>query len=191
MREAAIISTARTGLAKAMRGGFNKTHGITMGGHTVKHAIAKAGIEAGEVEDIIFGCGQPEAATGHNIGRNVAIAGGCPVTVAGVSINRFCSSGLQSIAMAANQIASGQSEVMIAGGVDSISMRTRQEAGKSKQNKRLMEEKPEIFMAMGNTAEVVARRYQVTREMQDEYASQQRTAAAQEAGKFSDEIIPF
>ena len=94
MREAAIISTARTGLAKAMRGGFNKTHGITMGGHTVKHAIERAGIDAGEVEDIIFGCGQPEAATGHNIGRNVAIAGGCPVTVPGTTINRFCSSGV-------------------------------------------------------------------------------------------------
>ena len=104
MREAAIISTARTGLAKAMRGGFNKTHGITMGGHTVKHAIERAGVEAGEVEDVIFGCGQPEGATGHNIGRNVAIAGGCPVTVPGTTINRFCSSGLQSIAVAAQRI---------------------------------------------------------------------------------------
>ena len=122
MREAAIISTARTGLAKAMRGGFNKTHGITMGGHTVKHAIERAGIDAGEVEDIIFGCGQPEAATGHNIGRNAAVLSNLPLTVGGTTVNRYCSSGLQSISMAASQIMAGCYDTVIAGGVEQITM---------------------------------------------------------------------
>jgi acetyl-CoA acyltransferase len=148
-------------------------------------------VGADEVEDVIVGAATHTGEQDGNLARLAVILSKLPVSAAGVSINRFCSSGLQSIAMAANQIASGQSEVMIAGGVDSISMRTRQEAGKSKQNKRLIEEKPEIFMAMGNTAEVVARRYQVTREMQDEYAlqSQLRYAAAVDAGKIAEEIV--
>ena len=191
MREAAIISTARTGLAKAIRGGFNKTHGITMGGHTVKHAIAKAGIEAGEVEDIIFGCGQPEAATGHNIGRNVAIAGGCPVTVPGTTINRFCSSGLQSIAVAAQRIIVDGVKVTIGGGVESISMTQTNMNMKYLVEPELQKVCPALWMPMINTADIVAERYNVSREAQDEYSlqSQQRTAAAQEAGKFSDEIF--
>jgi len=191
MREAAIISTARTGLAKAIRGGFNKTHGITMGGHTVKHAIAKAGIEAGEVEDIIFGCGQPEAATGHNIGRNVAIAGGCPVTVPGTTINRFCSSGLQSIAVAAQRIIVDGVKVTIGGGVESISMTQTNMNMKHLVEPELQKVCPALWMPMINTADIVAERYNVSREAQDEYSlqSQQRTAAAQEAGKFSDEIV--
>ena len=191
MREAAIISTARTGLAKAIRGGFNKTHGITMGGHTVKHAIAKAGIEAGEVEDIIFGCGQPEAATGHNIGRNVAIAGGCPVTVPGTTINRFCSSGLQSIAVAAQRIIVDGVKVTIGGGVESISMTQTNMNMKHLVEPELQKVCPALWMPMINTADIVADRYNVSREAQDEYSlqSQQRTAAAQEAGKFSDEIV--
>ena len=191
MREAAIISTARTGLAKAIRGGFNKTHGITMGGHTVKHAIAKAGIEAGEVEDIIFGCGQPEAATGHNIGRNVAIAGGCPVTVPGTTINRFCSSGLQSIAVAAQRIIVDGVKVTIGGGVESISMTQTNMNMKHLVEPELQKVCPALWMPMINTADIVAERYNVSREAQDEYSlqSQQRTAAAQEAGKFSDEIF--
>ena len=191
MREAAIISTARTGLAKAIRGGFNKTHGITMGGHTVKHAIAKAGIEAGEVEDIIFGCGQPEAATGHNIGRNVAIAGGCPVTVPGTTINRFCSSWLQSIAVAAQRIIVDGVKVTIGGGVESISMTQTNMNMKHLVEPELQKVCPALWMPMINTADIVAERYNVSREAQDEYSlqSQQRTAAAQEAGKFSDEIF--
>ena len=191
MREAAIISTARTGLAKAIRGGFNKTHGITMGGHTVKHAIAKAGIEAGEVEDIIFGCGQPEAATGHNIGRNVAIAGGCPVTVPGTTINRFCSSGLQSIAVAAQRIIVDGVKVTIGGGVESISMTQTNMNMKHLVEPELQKVCPALWMPMINTADIVAERYNVSREAQDEYSlqSQQRTAAAQEAGKFTDEIF--
>ena len=191
MREAAIISTARTGLAKAIRGGFNKTHGITMGGHTVKHAIAKAGIEADEVEDIIFGCGQPEAATGHNIGRNVAIAGGCPVTVPGTTINRFCSSGLQSIAVAAQRIIVDGVKVTIGGGVESISMTQTNMNMKHLVEPELQKVCPALWMPMINTADIVAERYNVSREAQDEYSlqSQQRTAAAQEAGKFSDEIF--
>ena len=191
MREAAIISTARTGLAKAIRGGFNKTHGITMGGHTVKHAIAKAGIEAGEVEDIIFGCGQPEAATGHNIGRNVAIAGGCPVTVPGTTINRFCSSGLQSIAVAAQRIIVDGVKVTIGGGVESISMTQTNMNMKHLVEPELQKVCPALWMPMINTADIVAERYNVSREAQDEYSlqSQQRTAAAQKAGKFSDEIV--
>ena len=191
MREAAIISTARTGLAKAIRGGFNKTHGITMGGHTVKHAIAKAGIEAGEVEDIIFGCGQPEAATGHNIGRNVAIAGGCPVTVPGTTINRFCSSGLQSIAVAAQRIIVDGVKVTIGGGVESISMTQTNMNMKHLVEPELQKVCPALWMPMINTADIVAERYNVSREAQDEYSlqSQQRTAAAQEVGKFSDEIV--
>ena len=191
MREAAIISTARTGLAKAIRGGFNKTHGITMGGHTVKHAIAKAGIEAGEVEDIIFGCGQPEAATGHNIGRNVAIAGGCPVTVPGTTINRFCSSGLQSIAVAAQRIIVDGVKVTIGGGVESISMTQTNMNMKHLVEPELQKVCPALWMPMINTADIVAERYNVSTEAQDEYSlqSQQRTAAAQEAGKFSNEIV--
>ena len=191
MREAAIISTARTGLAKAIRGGFNKTHGITMGGHTVKHAIAKAGIEAGEVEDIIFGCGQPEAATGHNIGRNVAIAGGCPVTVPGTTINRFCSSGLQSIAVASQRIIVDGVKVTIGGGVESISMTQTNMNMKHLVEPELQKVCPALWMPMINTADIVAERYNVSREAQDEYSlqSQQRTAAAQEAGKFTDEIF--
>ena len=193
MREAAIISTARTGLAKAMRGGFNKTHGITMGGHTVKYAIEKAGIESGEVEDVIFGCGQPEGATGHNIGRNVAIAGGCPVTVPGTTINRFCSSGLQSIAVAAQRIIVDGIKVAIGGGVESISMTQQNLNMKHLIEPELQKICPALWMPMINTADVVADRYKVSRENQDEYSlqSQQRTAAAQTEGKFKDEIVPL
>ena len=192
MREAAIISTARTGLAKAVRGGFNKTHGITMGGQTVKHVIDRAGIDAGEVEDVIFGCGQPEGATGHNIGRNVAISGGCPVTVPGTTINRFCSSGLQSIATAAQRIIVDGIKVAIGGGVESISLTQQNLNMKHLIEPELQKICPALWMPMINTADIVADRYGITREKQDEYSlqSQQRTAAAQTEGKFNDEIIP-
>ena len=193
MREAAIISTARTGLAKAVRGGFNKTHGITMGGQTVKHVIDRAGIDAGEVEDVIFGCGQPEGATGHNIGRNVAISGGCPVTVPGTTINRFCSSGLQSIAVAAQRIIVDGIKVAIGGGVESISLTQQNLNMKHLIEPELQKICPALWMPMINTADIVADRYGITREKQDEYSlqSQQRTAAAQTEGKFNDEIIPI
>ena len=193
MREAAIISTARTGLAKAVRGGFNKTHGVTMGGHTVKHVIDRAGIDAGEVEDVIFGCGQPEGATGHNIGRNVAISGGCPVTVPGTTINRFCSSGLQSIAVAAQRIIVDGIKVAIGGGVESISLTQQNLNMKHLIEPELQKICPALWMPMINTADIVADRYGIKREKQDEYSlqSQQRTAAAQKEGKFKDEIIPL
>ena len=191
MREAAIISTARTGLAKAVRGGFNKTHGITMGGQTVKHVIDRAGIDASEVEDVIFGCGQPEGATGHNIGRNVAISGGCPVTVPGTTINRFCSSGLQSIAVAAQRIIVDGIKVAIGGGVESISLTQQNLNMKHLIEPELQKICPALWMPMINTADIVADRYGISREKQDEYSlqSQQRTAAAQTEGKFNDEII--
>lgn len=194
MGDVVIVDSVRTGLAKAFRGSFNLTRSDDMLAHCIDALLDRNGnVSPDEVEDVIVGAASQAGEQDGNIARLAVILSKLPVTTAGVSINRFCSSGLQSIAMAANQIASGQTQVAIAGGVDSISMRTRQEAGKAKQNKRLLEEKPEIFMAMGNTAEVVARRYQVTREMQDEYAlqSQQRYAAAVEEGKIADEIVPM
>ena len=192
MRDVVIVDSVRTGLTKAFRGSFNLTRSDDLLAHCIDSLLDRnPKVGADEVEDVIVGAATHTGEQDGNLARLAVILSKLPVSAAGVSINRFCSSGLQSIAMAANQIASGQSEVMIAGGVDSISMRTRQEAGKSKQNKRLMEEKPEIFMAMGNTAEVVARRYNVTREMQDEYAlqSQIRYAAAVASGKIAEEIV--
>jgi acetyl-CoA acyltransferase len=192
MRDVVIVDSVRTGLTKAFRGSFNLTRSDDLLAHCIDSLLDRnPNVGPDEVEDVIVGAATHTGEQDGNLARLAVILSKLPVSAAGVSINRFCSSGLQSIAMAANQIASGQSEVMIAGGVDSISMRTRQEAGKSKQNKRLIEEKPEIFMAMGNTAEVVARRYQVTREMQDEYAlqSQLRYAAAVDAGKIAEEIV--
>ena len=194
MREAVIVSTARTGLAKSVRGGFNMTHGAVMGGHAIKHAIAKAGIEPGEVEDVFMGCAQPEGATGMNVARNAAIWAGCPVTTAGTTINRFCSSGLQAIAMASQQVITEQTPVAIGSGVESISL--VQMGGMNMKNiteEHLMQVKPALWMSMIETAEIVADRYKVSRERQDEYAleSQRRTAAAQQAQKFSDEIVPL
>lgn len=161
--------------------------------HCIDSLLERNDVDPAEVEDVVVGAATHAGEQDGNLARLAVILSKLPVSAAGVSINRFCSSGLQSIAIAANQIASGQTDVAMAGGVDSISMRTRQEPGKAKQNKRLLEEKPEIFMAMGNTAEVVARRYQVTREQQDAYAlqSQQRYAAAVDAGKIAEEIVPM
>jgi acetyl-CoA C-acetyltransferase len=194
MKEAVIVSTARTGLAKSVRGGFNMTHGAAMGGHAIKHAIAKAGLDPKEVEDVYMGCAQPEGATGMNVARNAAIWAGCPVTTAGTTINRFCSSGLQAIAMAAQQIMTEQTPVAIGSGVESISL--VQMGGMNTKNiteEHLMQVKPALWMSMIETAEVVSERYHVPRERQDEYAleSQRRTAAAQQALKFKDEIVPF
>ncbi|HEY7979520.1 MAG TPA: acetyl-CoA C-acyltransferase [Rhizomicrobium sp.] len=194
MREAVIVSTARTGLAKSMRGGFNMTHGAAMGGHAVKHAIAKSGLDPKEIEDVYMGCAQPEGATGMNVARNAAIWAGCPVSTGGTTINRFCSSGLQAIAMAAQQIITEGTPVAIGSGVESISL--VQMGGMNTRNiteEHLMKVKPALWMSMLETAEIVAERYKVSRERQDEYAleSQRRTAAAQQAQKFADEIVPM
>jgi acetyl-CoA C-acetyltransferase len=194
MREAVIVSTARTGLAKSVRGGFNITHGAVMAGHAIRHAIAKAGVEPAEVEDVLMGCANPEGATGFNIARLSAIEAGCPVTTAGATVNRFCSSGLQAIAMACQQVMTEGTPVAVGGGVESISL--VQMGGMNTKNitePHLMEIKPALWMSMIETAEVVSERYSVSRERQDEYAleSQRRTAAAQQARKFSDEIVPL
>ncbi|MBS0275365.1 MAG: acetyl-CoA C-acyltransferase [Proteobacteria bacterium] len=194
MREAVIVSTARTGLAKSVRGGFNMTHGAAMGGHAVKHAIAKSGLDPKEIEDVYMGCAQPEGATGMNVARNAAIWAGCPVTTGGTTINRFCSSGLQAIAMAAQQIITEGTPIAIGSGVESISL--VQMGGMNTKNiteEHLMKVKPALWMSMIETAEIVAERYKVSRERQDEYAleSQRRTAAAQQAQKFADEIVPM
>jgi len=194
MRQAVIVSTARTGLAKSVRGGFNQTHGAVMGGHAVKHAIQRSGIDPGEVEDVFMGCGFPEGATGNNIARESAIWAGCPVTTSGVTINRYCSSGLNAIAMAAQQIMTGGTDIAVGSGVESISL--VQMGGVNLKNfteEHLLAVKPALWMTMIETAEIVAQRYGISRERQDEYAlqSQQRTAAAQAAGRYADEIVPL
>ncbi len=193
MTSAVIVSTARTPLAKSWKGAFNMTHGATLGGHAVQHAIARAGIEAGEVDDVIMGCATPEGATGSNIARQIALRAGCPITTSGMTINRFCSSGLQTIATASQRIIAGEGEVYVAGGVESISC-VQNEANKHMlADPWLVKHKPEIYWNMLQTAEQVAKRYNIGREAMDEYgaASQQRATAALEAGKFKDEIAPI
>ncbi len=194
MKDVVVVDSVRTGLAKSFRGSFNLTRSDDMLAHCIDSLLDRnSNIDPAEVEDVVVGAASHAGEQDGNLARLAVVRSKLPITTAGLTINRFCSSGLQSIAIAANQIASGQTEVAIGGGVDSISMRTRQEPGKSKQNKRLLEEKPDIFMAMGNTAEVVARRYQITREAQDAYAlqSQQRYAAAVESGSIGEEIVPM
>ncbi len=193
MTSAVIVSTARTPLAKSWKGAFNMTHGATLGGHAVKHAIERAGIDAGEVEDVLMGCATPEGATGSNIARQVALAAGCPITVSGVTVNRFCSSGLQTIAMAAQRIIAGEGDVYVAGGVESISC-VQNEANKHMiTDPALLKAKPEIYWNMLQTAEQVAKRYNIGRDAMDEYgaASQQKACAAQAAGLFTAEIAPI
>ncbi len=193
MSKAVIVSTARTPLAKSWKGAFNLTHGATLGGHAVRAAIERAGIEAAEVEDVIMGCATPEGATGSNIARQIALRAGLPVTTSGVTVNRFCSSGLQTIAMAAQRIIAGEGDVFVAGGVESISC-VQNEANKHMlADPWLVEHKPQIYWNMLQTAEQVAKRYGIARERMDHYgaASQQRACAAQEAGKFKDEIAPI
>jgi acetyl-CoA C-acetyltransferase len=193
MREAVIVSTARTGLAKSWRGALNMTHGATMGGHVVKAAIERAGIDPAEVEDVLMGCANPEGATGSNIARQVALAAGCPVTVSGATVNRFCSSGLQTIALASQRIISGEGDIFVAGGLESISCVQNEMNTHMLRDKHLSRNKPEIYWPMLQTAEMVAKRYQIGRDRMDEYGvrSQQRAAAAAEAGKFKDEIVPI
>ena len=192
MKQAVIVSTARTGLAKSVRGGFNQTHGAVMGGHAVKHAIARAGIDPADIEDVYMGCGFPEGATGNNIARESAIWAGCPATTAGVTVNRYCSSGLNAIAMAAQQIMTDATDVAIGAGVESISLVQMGGINLSHfTEEHLLAVKPALWMTMIETAEVVAERYGISRERQDAYAlqSQQRTAAAQVGGKYADEIV--
>lgn len=193
MTDAVIVSTARTGLAKSWKGGFNMTHGATLGGHVLKAAIERAGIEAGEVEDVIMGCATPEGATGSNIARQIALRGGCPVTTAGMTINRFCSSGLQTIATAAQRVIAGEGDIYAAGGVESISCVQQEANSHMIVEVWLKQHKPEVYWPMLQTAETVAKRYNISKERQDEYGvqSQQRAAAAQAAGKFNDEIVPM
>ena len=193
MREAVIVSTARTPIAKAFRGAFNNTHGATMAGHAIEHAVSRAGVEPGEVEDVILGCGLPEGATGKNIARLSAVRAGLPVSTAATTVNRFCSSGLQAIAIAANRVVFDGVPVAVAGGVESISLVQNNLNQHHSEEAWLKEHKPELWMSMLETAEVVAERYDVGREAQDAYAltSQQRTAEAQAAGRLDDEIVPL
>ena len=193
MIDAVIVSTARTGLAKSWKGAFNMTHGATLGGHALQHAIARAGIEPGEIEDVIIGCANPEGATGANIARQIALRGGCPVSTGGMTINRFCSSGLQTIATAAQRIIAGEGDIYAAGGVESISCVQQEMNTHMLADPWLKENKPEIYWPMLQTAETVAKRYNIGRDRQDEYGvqSQQRAANAQAAGLFNAEIAPM
>lgn len=193
MTDAVIVATARTPIGKAFRGAFNMTHGAVLTGHAISHAVERAGVEAEEVEDVIIGCGLPEGATGQNIARLSAIKAGLPVTTSGTTVNRFCSSGLQTIAMAAQRVIVDQVPVLVAGGVESISLVQNNMNLNHFEEDWLMKHKPALWMSMIDTADIVAKRYNVSRDAQDEYAlaSQQRTAAAQGNGCFDDEIVPL
>ena len=193
MTNAVIVSTARTPLAKSWKGGFNMTHGATLGGHAVQHAVQRAGIEAAEVEDVIMGCANPEGATGANIARQIALKAGMPISVSGLTVNRFCSSGLQTIALAAQRIIAGEGQVYVAGGVESISCVQQEMNHHMFFDLSLQKMKPEIYWSMLQTAEHVAKRYKISRDRMDEYgaASQQKACAAQAAGLFDAEIAPI
>jgi acetyl-CoA C-acetyltransferase len=193
MTNAVIVSTARTPLAKSWKGAFNMTHGATLGGHAVQHAVQRAGIEAAEVDDVIMGCATPEGATGANIARQIALRAGLPITTSGMTVNRFCSSGLQTIAMAAQRIVAGEGDVFVAGGVESISCTQQEINTHMLTDPWLVANKPEIYWNMLQTAEQVAKRYNISRDAMDEYgaASQQRATAALEAGLFKAEIAPI
>ena len=193
MTNAVIVSTARTPLAKSWKGAFNMTYGATLAAHSITHAVKRAGVDPAEVEDVILGGSLTEGTTGGNIARVAALRAGLPITVAGVSINRFCSSGLQAIAMAAQRIIVDQVPVMVAGGVESISCVQNEVNRHMRVDPAMLEIKPEIYWTMLQTAEQVAKRYNISKLAQDEYGvrSQQRAAAAQAAGKFNDEIVPM
>ncbi len=194
MADAVIVSTARTPIGKAYRGAFNNTHGATMGAHVIASAVERAGVELDEVEDVIMGCGLPEGATGANIARQCAVRAGLPVTTGGMTVNRFCSSGLQAISIAAQRVLTDGVPVAVGGGLESISLVQNEHQNHYRAREEWIEaNKPGIYYTMIQTAEVVANRYQISRETQDEYAlqSQMRTAAAQQAGRFDDEIVPM
>ncbi len=193
MTEAVIVSTARTPLCKSWRGAFNMTHGATLGGHVVKHAVSRAGIEPAEVEDVIMGCANPEGATGFNIARQIALRAGLPIETSGMTVNRFCSSGLQTVALASQRILAGEGDIFVAGGVESISC-VQNEMNKHMANEDwLLEHKPEIYWTMLQTAEQVSKRYKIGREQQDRYGvdSQLKAAKGRAEGKFNDEIVPL
>jgi acetyl-CoA C-acetyltransferase len=193
MTQAVIVSTARTPLCKSWRGALNMTHGAKMGGHVVHAALERAKVDADEVEDVIMGCANPEGATGWNIARQIAIRAGCPVTVPGMTVNRFCSSGLQTIALAAQRIMTGEGEIFVAGGVESISLVQNEMNKHHFQDEWLHRHAPESYWPMLQTAEYVARKYAIPRERQDEFGvqSQQRAASARQEGRFQDEIVPI
>ena len=193
MTDAVIVSTARTGLARSWKGALNMSHGATLGAHVIQHAVARAGIEPGEIEDVLLGCAWPEGATGGNIARQSALRAGLPVTVPGATVNRFCSSGLQTIAMAAQRIIAGEGEVYVAGGVESISCVQGNSNRHMLRDPWLAEHKPTAYWSMLQTAELVAQRYGIDRERQDRYGveSQRRAAEAAAAGRFDDEIVPI
>ncbi|MDH3336416.1 MAG: acetyl-CoA C-acyltransferase [Gammaproteobacteria bacterium] len=194
MREAVIVSTARTPIGKAYRGAFNNTEAPTLGGHAVKHAVERAGLEPAEVEDVMMGCALPQGTQGQNIGRQIALAAGLPVTTAGMTVDRQCSSGMMAIALAAKTVVCDNVDIMVGGGLESVSLVQNEHMNMYRvPDPRLIKMHKHIHMPMIDTAEVVAKRYSVSREAQDEYAlqSQQRTAAGQEAGHFDDEIVPL
>ena len=193
MTEAVIVSTARTPLCKSWRGALNMTHGAKMGGHVVHAALERAKVEPQEVEDVIMGCATPEGATGGNIARQIAVRAGLPVTVSGMTVNRFCSSGLQSVALASQRVLAGEGGIYVAGGVESISMVQNEMNKHHYQDEWLHRHKPEIYWPMLQTAEYVSRKYNIAREAQDRYGveSQQRAAKGRAAGKFKDEIVPI
>ena len=194
MREAVIVSTARTPIGKAYRGAFNNTEAPTLGGHAVKHAVERAGLDPAEVEDVMMGCAMPQGSQGMNVGRQIALAAGLPVTTAGMTVDRQCSSGMMAIALAAKTVICDNVDIMVGGGLESISLVQNEHQNLYRAaDPRLLEKHPHILMPMIDTAEIVAERYNVSREAQDEYAlqSQQRTAAGQQAGKFDDEIVPM
>lgn len=193
MKDAVILSTARTGLAKSFRGSLNATHGAALGGHAIQHAITRAGIAKDQIEDVILGCGFPEGATGMNIARQSALRGGLPVRAPGQTVNRFCASGLQAIAIGQAAVQMGDASAVVAGGVESISMVQPTLNTNAMQDAWLMENKPAVYMEMIDTADIVAARYGISRDAQDAFSlqSQQRTAAAQKANLFDAEIVPM
>ena len=191
MSKALIVSTARTPLAKSWKGAFNMTHGATLGAHAVQAAVERAGVEAGAIEDVLMGCATPEGTTGGNVARQIVLRAGLPITVSGMTVNRFCSSGLQTIAMAAQRIIAGEGDVYVAGGVESISCVQNEANRHMYADPWLVQNKPEIYWSMLQTAEQVAKRYKIEKERMDRYgaASQQKACAAQAAGKFNDEMV--
>jgi acetyl-CoA C-acetyltransferase len=193
MTDAVVVSTARTPLCKSWRGALNMTHGATMGGHVVRHAIDRARLDPGEVYDVVMGCANPEGATGANIARQIALRAGLPVTVSGMTVNRFCSSGLQTVALASQRIMQGEAEIIVAGGVESISCVQNESNKHMLREEWLVEHKPEIYWTMLQTAEMVSKRYKIPREAQDRYGveSQLRAAKGRAEGRFKDEIVSF
>ncbi len=194
MRQAVIVSTARTPIGKAYRGAFNNTEAPTLGGHAVKHAVERAGLEPDEVDDVLMGCTMPQGTQGQNIARQIALAAGLPVTTAGMTVDRQCSSGMMAIALAAKTVVADNVDIIVGGGLESISLVQNEHINTFRaKDARLLAMHEHVYMPMIDTAEVVAKRYDISREAQDEYAlqSQQRTAAGQEAGKFDDEIVPL